>query len=282
MAKSIIIQELVADKCSLSVTMRRLYTILSDLNDKDLMQWISKELNGYNTDDEIPNYRIIKCMPYGDYEYRDFSSVTNYQNRPLPMIDMKEDLKKQLTSMKLDLSISALETSIDEYAKGKLLSISIPMEYWNAFEHGTNITVTKANRIAHEPEMRGCLEKIKNKVLDILLLLEKKFGNLDDLDINVNEYKNSELTELKNCFSSVVYKDCTFQDFSGKIKSKNLSFNDSKIDNGKSKNIVKNSNIGRGKNSIEKYTEIDTNVTIQKTEKKKDCFLKRLFKSRRK
>ena len=59
MAKSKILKELVNEEISLNIALKRLIVLAADMNDNDLKEWAEKEINGYNTDDEVPEYRKI-------------------------------------------------------------------------------------------------------------------------------------------------------------------------------------------------------------------------------
>ena len=49
--------------------------------------------------------------------------------------------------------------------------------------------------------------KVTSKLLDILLLLEKEFGNLDELDIDVDNKTEEELEEICNKLQIIIYND---------------------------------------------------------------------------
>ena len=64
MAKSKILKELVNEEISLNIALKRLIVLAADINDNDLKEWAEKEINGYNADDEVPEYRKL-CSHYG-------------------------------------------------------------------------------------------------------------------------------------------------------------------------------------------------------------------------
>ena len=281
MAKSKIIKELTSGTCSLTIAMKRLYVILSDLNDEDLILWVKKELNGYSDEDELPSYRKVKCSPIGSYQIIECGHLITYNGQPLPMIDFDDELKKIVKNAKMTMSISAIVEALKQYKKGKAVGNPIAMELWPYFENGTNITITGANRIIDETEVRKVLDNIESKVLDVLIYLEKKFGNLDELDID--GYSEKDLADVAKSCKQIIYQNCTFQSLNNaKIKSKNIATDNSKIDNKKSKTVNKNSNTGKGNNYVEKHTDINADIKSevnieQSQERKKKCWLKNLF-----
>ncbi len=57
MAKSKIIKELANKEISLEVAFNRLLIIASDIENEELINWATNELNGYPDDSQIPTYR---------------------------------------------------------------------------------------------------------------------------------------------------------------------------------------------------------------------------------
>lgn len=288
MAKSKIIKDLTSGDCTLNNAMKRLYVILSDLNDDDLISWVKKELNGYSDEDELPDYRKVKCSPIGSYRVVGLGGFTTYTKQLLPMIDFDDELKNSFENSKITMSISAILEALKGYKNDSVIGNPIEMQFWHLFENGTNIQITSANRIVNETEVRRVLDTIEGKVLDILIYLEKRFGNLDELDIDREKFAQKDLEQVAESCKQIVFQNCSFQTLNNaKIKAKNIAINDSKIDNKKSKTINKNSNTGKGNNYIEKHTDIQTDinteVNIEKSqETKKVCWLKRIFHKRSK
>ena len=57
------------------------------------------------------------------------------------------------------------------------------------------------------PQILNIFPKVENKLLDILRYLEKQFGNLDELDIDVNNKSEQELKEIVNHIYVLIYND---------------------------------------------------------------------------
>ena len=55
MAKSQLIKDIATNNISLEEALQRLLLITSELDDLDISNWILSELNGYNSEDIIPN-----------------------------------------------------------------------------------------------------------------------------------------------------------------------------------------------------------------------------------
>ena len=55
--------------------------------------------------------------------------------------------------------------------------------------------------------IRNIFPIVENKLLDILSYLEKQFGNLDELDIDIESKTPDELTQIINHIYIMIYKD---------------------------------------------------------------------------
>lgn len=57
------------------------------------------------------------------------------------------------------------------------------------------------------PQILNIFPKVENKLRDILRYLEKQFGNLDELDIDVDNKSEQELKEIVNHIYVLIYND---------------------------------------------------------------------------
>ena len=57
------------------------------------------------------------------------------------------------------------------------------------------------------PTVLNIFPKVENKLLDILSYLEKQFGNLDDLDIDIKSKNEDELNNIINHIYVLIYND---------------------------------------------------------------------------
>ena len=120
------------------------------------------------------------------------------------------------------------------------------------------------------------INTVKTKIINILLKLDKEFGCLDDLDIGCDKISKKKANEVKDEINLIVNGNV-------KISKSQVALKDLKIDNRKTTTKNKNSNTGKGTNSVEKHTDIKTDVKIEKQEKeKKGNWFLNLFRKRSK
>jgi len=67
--------------------------------------------------------------------------------------------------------------------------------------------ITSARVIFGEQCITNVFAAIENRLLDILILLEKKFGILDELDIDVTSKGPEELQDIAEKIILIIYHD---------------------------------------------------------------------------
>ncbi len=251
MAKSKLLKELVNNEITLLQALDRLYLIAYALNDNGVCNWIKNEKGGYQSDDDCPSYRKTTVTPIGTYQIISMGKIETYRDTPLPITGIPEDMMKQFNNWYVRDSVVSLMSQKEKANKGTLSGFPLDPVCFSWFENNTNIIMRKAMLCVSSLSMETILCSIKTKVIDLLLLYEDNFGELDSLDINLNDYKDNEVSEVRSLSKSII--EGTF--------------------NGKTKIVIKNSNLGTG-NNIEKETNISPNVTINK---KEGGFFSKLF-----
>ncbi len=58
-----------------------------------------------------------------------------------------------------------------------------------------------------ETRVRFARASIESKLLDILMILEKEFGSLDELDIDTTSKSDEEIEDINNRILVLVYND---------------------------------------------------------------------------
>ena len=150
-----------------------------------------------------------------------------YSNAPFIISHLDDDIQENLININLYSSISTLEEMKN---KGESrIGKPIPPEFYILLQENTNAHIIEASVNTDLSSINDVISKVRVKILKTLLFLEKEFGNLDELDIDIS-IKNKE--ELKNIVQHIHF---------------NLYDNSIKIGDG---NKIKGSNITTNKWSI--------------------------------
>jgi hypothetical protein len=196
MSKSKIIKDLVNDSVSLETSLTRLKIILNDLNKPDLLNWVDNELTGNFGDTSlIPDYRKRKALLYAM-----FSGVGNgyyVTNKKIPLnrvseqilnssLNYLENIKLNNNDLLIDINPKFIERSvIDGSEEGQISRV-----VWD---------LGAATSVAQD-----ILPKIKQRALDILLLLEKEFGNLDEYDIDLSVKTSEQISDIASKIVKII------------------------------------------------------------------------------
>lgn len=264
MAKSKLIKDIISDSSTLVQAFERLLVIAMELEDENLQKWVKQEINGYGEDDDLPDYRIVSMQIIGDYQIIGGGYLQTRRNQVLPTLGLNEKFKKSLDCTKISDSISGLLEALSLIKKGKRVGRPIPPEMFSLFEKGTNICVTSATAICSEFSYYNILQCTKTRLIEVLTLLEKNFGNLDEIDIDSRNYDDKEVDALKGAVAQII---------NGNQVTNTYYISSSKI---------KNSNIGEeNKNEKAVTTELSyQSENKNKSKSKIGSILKKIFKAR--
>lgn len=223
MAKSNIIKNFINSNMDINTALQNLMAILYCLEDENLINWANKELSGYDSINELPEYRKLKGRVMASY----IVGNMKYSNAPFIISHLDDDIQENLININLYSSISTLEEMKN---KGESrIGKPIPPEFYILLQENTNAHIIEASVNTDLSSINDVISKVRVKILKTLLFLEKEFGNLDELDIDIS-IKNKE--ELKNIVQHIHF---------------NLYDNSIKIGDG---NKIKGSNITTNKWSI--------------------------------
>src|SRR5437016_3109713 len=101
--------------------LRKCKILAARLGNEEFKQWIDNELNGYQTVEGLPKYRIIETESYGDF-CGPFGREGH--NMPIPPGCLPSGLRERITKCYLMDAISAYESFVDGNERGN------PHEPW--------------------------------------------------------------------------------------------------------------------------------------------------------
>lgn len=229
MAKSQIIKDLANSKADTQTALKRTKVLLQDLGNDDLLDWVNYEIEGYPDDVNVPDYRVIGGQLYGSYFKGSMASHIKYNHVPLPLGNMPSEIKKNILTVQIAQGVEALKgmlTQGDNKGNNKLTK-PIPAEYYPYIAQANDdlgMIIATADVELDMPKILNIFPKVESKLLDILSYLEKQFGNLDDLDIDVDSKSKEELNNIINHIHVLIYNDksVTVGD-NNKIKDSNIA-----------------------------------------------------------
>ncbi len=228
MAKSQIIKDLANGNITTQIALKRTKVLLQEFGDATLLEWVNCEIQGYPSIEHLPEYRKIDGQLYGTYFKGSMINHMIHNHVPLPLGNMPDDTRKSLLTANITESIEALKALIEEKRKdksGKFVKY-VPADYYPyiaQYNDDLGMIIETASVELSMPQILNIFPKVENILLDILRYLEKQFGNLDNLDIDVDSKSEQELKEITNHIYVIIYNDqsITIGD-KNKIKNSNI------------------------------------------------------------
>ncbi len=109
MAKSQIIKDFANNTVDLQTALKRVKVLLQEFDDEKLLEWVNYEIEGYPSDDKVPEYRRILGQPFCSYIKGSMANHLKYTNVPLSLGNMPEEHKKEFYYMYIKQGIETLK-----------------------------------------------------------------------------------------------------------------------------------------------------------------------------
>lgn len=218
MKRSKIISDLIQDNITVERAILVLKVLLNENDNTEIKNWINNEINGYEINDTIPKYRHIPTNVIGTVH----NPAKIVKNMSLPIANIKKNYRDVIEGFDERGGIQeiAQKARAENETASHHLSRALPLEFMNAIGIPVHGQIIEARQEFSIYAYNDILSKIKIKVLDILLELEKNFGNLDDLYIDFSSA--SEVHNVENKIIAIIYDNSIHIGNNNKIKETNI------------------------------------------------------------
>lgn len=207
MAKSEIVKQLARGKVDTEVALKQLKLLLAEFPDEKISSWVNKELTGYKSKDELPPYRKFPGTLRGTI----LNYTTKASNIGIPLSpDAPKDLYEFCNVVEFRESIGALKSLLERDATNGSLGVNVPPDYYPYIMKYSLMTMTAvlgAQVQVSSTAIPHILSEVDNRLLDIFLLLEKEFGNLDNLDIDLSGKTDEQIEDIQRKINVYIYND---------------------------------------------------------------------------
>ncbi|MBR1925895.1 MAG: hypothetical protein IJ837_03460 [Clostridia bacterium] len=250
MAKSKIIKQLVNEEISLSIALKRLLILATDLNINELVNWVNCEIKGYG-ENPLPKYRKIKSWTF---RYNGVLGRSVIKGANLDIGFFKKKTLDEIIYIDVRESIS----SIEEKAKSDAHELMIDRSYLagevykNSFDGFDGLQCISISQIFSVEQFKSICNSVLGIVLDVLLELDKKFGNLDELDLDATKLDKQEFEETKKNIQVIINYSPITVEKDLNIKSENTVLGEGQITKTTDNKKIKDSNTGIGTNVVDK------------------------------
>ena len=224
-----LIKDLSYDRITLTQALNRAKIIAYEIENSDFKNWISNELNGYDTKD-LPSYRIVPCVIVGTIE----NPMIGRRTLPIDMsrINSAKGSDGDVTKMSIIQSIDLIEKNIEGNSGGEYGYEAMPQDVVEMFKkYFDQPHLVEVNRRIQYSQYQHILNLTKQKLIDTLLELNIAFPNLED---------NYEATEKNKAITNTIINNY----INGENASSNVGVGDnfsqtiSKVDNSRIKQVI--------------------------------------------
>lgn len=161
-------ENVIDEKVSLSTTLRKAKVLASLLKNDQFKKWVDDELNGYDGDSILPEYRQLSTQSYGTFA-NGFQMV---KNSPLPTHHLPEVVQNYASQIDLRQGIKELESLAA--IKDQSLHFKWPPDMIAIIqgEFNASYALLDAWRAVGRSQIEGILDAIRNRLLEFILQLK--------------------------------------------------------------------------------------------------------------
>ncbi len=185
--------DILEQNIELSSILRKAKVLASALNNREIKTWVDHELNGYQNEEELPEYRKFSAFNRGDFQ----SPNSILRNYPISIINIpNETFRNALQENNIPFGVKTLETTLKRGEKEFKRKWSAELiEYYNRCFGSTCIDAWKAIPIGQYDQI---LDSIRNRLLDFLLELQEKYPQLKEPSNDTPKIPEREVTQIFN------------------------------------------------------------------------------------
>lgn len=177
----IIITELSDIKIPLESALLKLNVLAYRLNNEDLKNWVTKEIDGYNISDSVPLYRKIRTILKVDYTINSYHGVAKYTCQDVPLEFSNDEIMKKFNEHEFYEGVNHIQNIINTAEKPTQI-LSLPYEFVNFLQlfynnyYHPSPNVFSLYQLLSVSQLHQILSSIRKNFLELVLDLEKKYG----------------------------------------------------------------------------------------------------------
>lgn len=200
MGKSQIIKDLANGTVDLHTSLKRAKVIFQEIGSEDLSRWVRNELEGYKDKEDVPEYRKVRGSLVGCY----IAGGVKCENIAIPTNNVDEDVVNGLLVNYAKQSVFTLQHAIAENHSFERPLVDYECEY---LSQKTGCYIYKASVQTDNSTIVDILPQVESILMELLCYIEKQFGNLDDLDIDIDSKSEREMKEIADHICVIIYND---------------------------------------------------------------------------
>ena len=186
-------QECLNPKCSFSDLCQKAYFIARKLDQDEMVEFLKKEINGYPTSKEVPEYRNANV----------FFKARNPMRGWIPIQLPSKGTFEELSTWPITMSISEIQTAVDNKDL-QTISMIIPLELQQFLIEAARIPNRyEIKMFFSKTQLVRILNTIKNQILDWALNLEQKGILGEDYEFSTKEKEIAKNMTIINNYGNI-------------------------------------------------------------------------------
>jgi len=184
----------------ISTLLRKCKVLAARLGNKDFDSWVERELNGYDSPDEVPSYRILKRVESrGNFVGIAGSSGSNI---PIPPSCIPEEYRDFLTKAYFMDAVSYYSNLLGNTDKKSTFADNWPADYLPAFgsEIYEGMNCIGAWKVISAGSVASLLDTVRNRVLNFTLNIEAEAPDAGETEPKVQPIANERVTQIFNTY----------------------------------------------------------------------------------
>lgn len=187
-------------------TLLKLKVFAIKVKNKDLINLITNELNGYDNV-PVPEYRIIRNPIIGSAA----NYGSKYTNITLPLMHLDKETREIIEKCEMYQSVSSLEEFLKMDNNSFSLHKTIPPEFFSLLSQGfeSSHQVYSARMPITKGDISSILTRVRSTLLDIMMQIENSIDDVTAIQLfkhpdnsTINEINNIVNNHIQNIFTS--------------------------------------------------------------------------------
>lgn len=196
-----LLREIQADaidaKVDISVVLRKCKVLAARLGNKDFKLWVERELNGYTSREDLPEYRILKVESHGNF----LGIAWKASAVPIPPSSIPEEYRDIVTMVYFMDAISyyqSLLQTTDKKGSGDILSNPWPADLVRLVGSKIyeNMNCVNAWKVVPKSSVAALLDTVRNRVLSFVLEIEAEAPDAGEAPPDARPIPEERVTQV--------------------------------------------------------------------------------------
>ena len=194
------IQSDILGSTDLSVILRKAKVLAFKLKNKEFKDWVENELNGYNDNDSLPEYRKVSTVANGNF----INTSWHSKGVPIPLHNIPSEFHHHFNEIRLFQGVKELESLIDTIDKSNEDSLQspvpaelLPLLSETIYQYMHCIGAWRVLTKAHITQI---IETTRNALLNFILELSDRYPEIKSDSYSGEQIPNEQIQQVFNYY----------------------------------------------------------------------------------